>query len=284
MSKVHPEVEEAVDTLDLNPVTRRRLLAGTGLVSASLAASALLAACSNDDATSSDRRARGRQLPEDAEVEVRLRLPRHHQPVLHAHPVRRRGRVQAARLRSTSGPARRTRSWPRWSTPPTPRSAAKADGIAIAVVDKTAFNGAGRPGAGRRHPGRLVQRRRRPGRPGHQPAGLHRPGPVRVRVRAGPAGADPGWTPATWSASSPRPGQLNIQPRIDGAQQAFKDSGKPVTFTAVGDQRRRHQGSVHHRRLRPGPPQPGRDAGRGRRLDPGGRPDGGEVQDCATRA
>jgi simple sugar transport system substrate-binding protein len=29
------------------------------------------------------------------------------------------------------------------------------------------------------------------------------------------------------------PGQLNIQPRIDGAQQAFKDSGKPVRFTPV---------------------------------------------------
>jgi simple sugar transport system substrate-binding protein len=29
------------------------------------------------------------------------------------------------------------------------------------------------------------------------------------------------------------PGQLNIQPRIDGCQQAFKDSGKPVTFTPV---------------------------------------------------
>jgi simple sugar transport system substrate-binding protein len=29
------------------------------------------------------------------------------------------------------------------------------------------------------------------------------------------------------------PGQLNIQPRIDGCQQAFKDSGKPVNFTAV---------------------------------------------------
>jgi simple sugar transport system substrate-binding protein len=29
------------------------------------------------------------------------------------------------------------------------------------------------------------------------------------------------------------PGQLNIQPRIDGAEQAFKDSGKPVNFTAI---------------------------------------------------
>jgi simple sugar transport system substrate-binding protein len=45
MPHVHPAVEQAVDTLDLNPVTRRRLLAGTGLASASLAATALLSAC-----------------------------------------------------------------------------------------------------------------------------------------------------------------------------------------------------------------------------------------------
>ena len=45
MRKVHPKVEEAVDTLDLNPVTRRRLIAGSGLASASLAATALLGAC-----------------------------------------------------------------------------------------------------------------------------------------------------------------------------------------------------------------------------------------------
>jgi simple sugar transport system substrate-binding protein len=51
MRKVHPKVEEAVDTLDLNAVTRRRLLAGTGLASASLAATALLSACSKKDDT-----------------------------------------------------------------------------------------------------------------------------------------------------------------------------------------------------------------------------------------
>jgi simple sugar transport system substrate-binding protein len=54
MSKVHPVVEEAVDTLGLNKVTRRRLLGGVGLTSASLAASALLAACTNNDDKSSD--------------------------------------------------------------------------------------------------------------------------------------------------------------------------------------------------------------------------------------
>jgi len=44
MSKVDPAVEQAVDTLGLNPITRRRLLKGTGLASATLAASALLVA------------------------------------------------------------------------------------------------------------------------------------------------------------------------------------------------------------------------------------------------
>ncbi len=48
MSRIHPMVEEAVSTLDLNPVTRRRLLSGTGLFSASLAAGALLSGCSQD--------------------------------------------------------------------------------------------------------------------------------------------------------------------------------------------------------------------------------------------
>ena len=55
MSKVDPVVEQAVDTLGLNRVTRRRLLGGVGLTSASLAASALLAACTgNDDNQSGD--------------------------------------------------------------------------------------------------------------------------------------------------------------------------------------------------------------------------------------
>ena len=59
MSKVDPVVEQAVDTLDLNRVTRRRLLGGIGLTSASLAASALLAACTNDDNKSGDAAAAG---------------------------------------------------------------------------------------------------------------------------------------------------------------------------------------------------------------------------------
>jgi simple sugar transport system substrate-binding protein len=46
MRKVHPKVEEAIDTLNMRDgPTRRKLLTGTGLVSATAAASALLAAC-----------------------------------------------------------------------------------------------------------------------------------------------------------------------------------------------------------------------------------------------
>jgi simple sugar transport system substrate-binding protein len=48
MGKVHPKVDEAIETLNMRDgPTRRRLLKGTGLVSATAAASALLAACSS---------------------------------------------------------------------------------------------------------------------------------------------------------------------------------------------------------------------------------------------
>jgi simple sugar transport system substrate-binding protein len=46
--KIHPKVDEAIETLNMRDgVTRRRLIEGTGLVSASAAAAALLAACSS---------------------------------------------------------------------------------------------------------------------------------------------------------------------------------------------------------------------------------------------
>ncbi len=51
MGKVDPKVDEAIETLNMrDSPTRRRLLAGTGLVSATGAASALLAACSSTPA------------------------------------------------------------------------------------------------------------------------------------------------------------------------------------------------------------------------------------------
>ena len=91
--KVHPKVEEAVETLNLPSLSRRRLVQGAGLASASLAASALLTACTDNPATAA---AIG-NFPKTPKWKIGPGLPRDHQPVLHAHPVRRRGRLQAAR-------------------------------------------------------------------------------------------------------------------------------------------------------------------------------------------
>jgi simple sugar transport system substrate-binding protein len=54
MRKVDPKVEEAIETLNMKDgPSRRRLLTGSGLVSATAAASALLAACSSGPSTAS---------------------------------------------------------------------------------------------------------------------------------------------------------------------------------------------------------------------------------------
>ena len=54
MRKVDPKVDEAIETLNMKDgPSRRKLLAGTGLVSATAAASALLAACSTSSGTAS---------------------------------------------------------------------------------------------------------------------------------------------------------------------------------------------------------------------------------------
>src|SRR5690348_1160418 len=55
MRKVDPKVDEAIQTLNMKDgPSRRRLLAGTGMVSATAAASALLAACSSTSASGSN--------------------------------------------------------------------------------------------------------------------------------------------------------------------------------------------------------------------------------------
>ena len=63
---------------------------------------------------------------------------------------------------------------------------AKADGIAVCVVDKGAFEAPIKRALSRGIAVVVVQRRRRPGR-GQGTDGLHRPGPVRVGLRDGQA-------------------------------------------------------------------------------------------------
>jgi len=64
MGKVHPKVDEAIETLNMgDSPTRRRLLQGTGLVSAAGAASALLAACSSSSSTAAAAAGSGGKNP-----------------------------------------------------------------------------------------------------------------------------------------------------------------------------------------------------------------------------
>ena len=142
MSRVHPKVDEAVETLNLNPLTRRRLVQGAGLFSASLAASALLAGCTDDPVAAAWR---GRQLPEDAGLEIQLRVPRDDQPVLHTHQY---GAEDACKLLGVefqwTGSVNSVVAEMVDATNTAITS--KADGLALAVVDKEAIPGAGRPG------------------------------------------------------------------------------------------------------------------------------------------
>jgi len=58
MDRIDPKVDEAIQTLNMKDgPTRRRLLQGTGLVSATAAASALLAACSSSGSGSTSEAA-----------------------------------------------------------------------------------------------------------------------------------------------------------------------------------------------------------------------------------
>jgi simple sugar transport system substrate-binding protein len=60
MKEVDPKVDEAIETLNMKDgPSRRRLLTGTGLVSATAAASALLAACSSNGNASAAKNAAG---------------------------------------------------------------------------------------------------------------------------------------------------------------------------------------------------------------------------------
>jgi simple sugar transport system substrate-binding protein len=228
MKKVHPKVEEAVDTLDLNPVTRRRLLAGTGLASASLAATALLSACSKKEDTPSGAIGNFPKTPKWKWVLVC------HVTTNPFFTPTQYGADDACKLLGT------TFQWTgskdsivaEMVNSINTAVSAKADGIAVAVVDKTAFRGpidsalnAGIPVVSYNADG--ARDDVGSNRLAYIGQGLYDSGyALGQRALAELDSGDVVGFIAT-------PGQLNIQPRIDGAQQAFKDSGKPVNFTSV---------------------------------------------------
>ena len=192
MGKVHPKVDEAIETLNMrdNP-TRRRLLRAPGWSARRVPRRR----CSPRAVRPAARRAaaaRQRQepLPGGAQPEVLLREPRHHERVLHPHPVRARRRGGAARhTQRRCGAAPPTRPITEMVSAMNTGISAKAAGIAY-CGDRLARDGhSGEERDERRHPGDQLQRRRDLHQRGagdlHQPAGLRRAGALPVRAGHG---------------------------------------------------------------------------------------------------
>jgi simple sugar transport system substrate-binding protein len=229
MERIDPRVEEAVDTLNLGPVTRRRLLTGAGLTSAGLAASALLAACgSNKSSAEATGAGDFPSTPKWKFVFV------NHVTTNPFFVPTQYGAADACALLNC------TYQWtgskdsivPEMVNATNAAISAKADGIAVAVIDVKAFKDpvdkaldAGIPTVSYNADGAV-------GNPGtnrlaYVGQDLFLSGvELGKRIASVVSGGDVVGFIAT-------PGSLNIQPRIDGAKQAIQQSGKSINFTSV---------------------------------------------------
>jgi simple sugar transport system substrate-binding protein len=234
MSKVDPVVEQAVDTLDLNRVTRRRLLGGIGLTSASLAASALLAACTNNDNKSGDSASATAAGDFPSTPKWKFVFVCHVTTNPFFTPTQYGAQDACALLNCEFQWTGSKDSIVAEMVNATKTAiSAKADGIALAVVDKNAFNApvnqalaAGIPVVSYNADGAKDD----PGtnRLAYIGQGLYDSG-FQLGQRAIASGLASGDVVGFIAT----PGQLNIQPRIDGASDAIKQSGKPLKFTPV---------------------------------------------------
>ena len=234
MSKVDPVVEQAVDTLDLNRVTRRRLLGGIGLTSASLAASALLAACTNNDDKSGDSASATAAGDFPSTPKWKFVFVCHVTTNPFFTPTQYGAQDACALLNCEFQWTGSKDSIVAEMVNATKTAiSAKADGIALAVVDKNAFKApvdealaAGIPVVSYNADGAKDD----PGtnRLAYIGQGLYDSG-FQLGQRAIGSGLDSGEVVGFIAT----PGQLNIQPRIDGASDAIKQSGKSLKFTPV---------------------------------------------------
>jgi simple sugar transport system substrate-binding protein len=236
MSKVDPIVEQAVDTLGLEGPTRRRLLAGTGLASASLAASALLAACSGkSDSTSKSTAAAGAGAVGNFPSTPKWKF------VFVCHVTTnpfftptQYGASDACKLLGAEfqWTGSKDSIVSEMVNATNTAVTSKADGIALAVVDKSAFAqpvdkalDAGIPVVSYNADGA-------PNDPGTNRLAYIGQGLYASGFALGQRALEQ-VDSGDVAAFIATPGQLNIQPRIDGAQAAIKQSGKPVNFKAV---------------------------------------------------
>jgi simple sugar transport system substrate-binding protein len=234
MRKIDPVVEEAVETLNMKDgPTRRRLLAGTGLMSASAAAAALLTACGSSSSTA---KAAGNTVGDFPKTPAWKFAFVNHVTTNPFFVPTQYGLADAAALLGLPKPSwtgSETSNVPQMVSATNSAISAKANGIAVAVISATAFT---TPVANAMHDGIPVISYNADGNTGD-------PGTNRLayigqdlfvsgqalgqKIAASmPNGGDAVGFIAT-------PGTANIQPRIDGAKAAIKASGKNINFTSV---------------------------------------------------
>ncbi len=235
MSKVDPVVEQAVEELGLNRITRRRLLGGVGLTSASLAASALLAACTNNDNKQSGDAAAATPGDFPETPKWKFVFINHVTTNPFFTPTQYGAQDACALLNCEfQFTGSKDSNVAEMVNATNAAISAKADGIAVAVVDKDAFRGpvdqaldAGIPVVSYNADG--ARDDKGTNRLAYIGQGLYESG-FALGQRAIDGGLDAGEVVGFIAT----PGALNIQPRIDGASDALKQSGKSIKFSPVG--------------------------------------------------
>jgi simple sugar transport system substrate-binding protein len=231
--KIDPTVEEAIDTLDIRGVARRRLLSGAGLVSATAAASALLAACSNENKEAPSA-AEGGPGNYPGTPKWRFVFVNHVTTNPFFTPTQYGAQDACALLNcSFQWTGSKDSVTSEMVNALNQAVSSKADGIAVAVTDKTAFKAGVDSALDQGIPVVSYNADGARGDPGTNRLAyigqdLYNSGfQLGTRVaQLMPNGGDAVGFIAT-------PGSLNIQPRIDGAKDAIEASGKNINFTDV---------------------------------------------------
>ena len=239
MGKVDPKIDEAIQTLDMKDgPSRRKLLTGTGLVSATAAASALLAACSSSSSSASTAKSTAGNFPKTPAWQFWFV---NHVTTNPFFVPTQYGFQDAAALLGIPTPkwgGSTTSSVPQMVSYLNTAIAGKANGIAVAVIDATAFT---TPVASAMNAGIPVVSYNADGTV--NASGVATTGTNRLAyygqdlyasgvalgdriVSLMPSGGNAVGLIAT-------PGTGNIQPRLNGAKSAIAASGKKITLAEI---------------------------------------------------
>jgi simple sugar transport system substrate-binding protein len=239
MKEIDPVVDEAIETLNMKDgPTRRRLLKGTGLFSATAAASALISACSSSSGTSAGTKNAAGNFPKTPAWQFWFV---NHVTTNPFFTPTQYGLADAAALLGLPTPkwgGSETSSISQMVNYMNTAISAKASGIAVAVIDQHAFTGptsnamnAGIPVLSYNADGTFVNGKPEIGtnRLAYVGQALYISGQQMGNQIASliPGGGDVVIFIAT-------PGTGNIQPRFDGAKSVLQSKGFTVHEVATG--------------------------------------------------